>query len=942
MADRYSIAIDLQARGQAAADKLKATIEQIKDRAKGARDETDKIAESARTSSRDLIRTAEAIAAVTLAVRAVAKETREYVQESRKVALVVDSWRAVRVATSLAERSLAGYVAASTVGLTIVLEKALAVSAAYSRGVQASAFQSVKSGGQFGDVVAQDSLTRVLGRNDLKFISRLGSDTTISAIEELQKIEDPIQRARAAITAFGADARTALELAGAGFTNRIRDARNLAEELNGPTRESVQRLRDTFQALSAFSPFDGLRQSYRAFREEVSQGITIRIAATLDSLKNSGKSLPSSLAFGNDETLDPLGLGRASDRLSDRAKLPARVPTRAELIEQLRRGVGDLFPDPVSPSISTSGQIAAARGVLSSRGASLEGLRQQLSAAKSTAGDLARAFERGGVVGDSTTVAILQNSREIADLENRIKAIEEAENRRKQFDQFQVSIQKEVSFGELSPQQRRRAEAAQDFGPAGGALLNPLVRRETLAAIERARGSAQAESARVAGSDISVPLRGRALTGADTGADREAISNLERAIAAATAGQRERAEAVRKETEYRAEVVRLVAGPGGELAAVRAIAQLRLASIEKELAITGDIRAAEEQRLEVRRNQQLEELRYAKQRDENNRQTGGQVFDALVAGGAGARRFVSGLGLGFGRTAFGNAFAELARGTTGLLSLPGQTGADGRPNFLGRAVAGTPFGLDPQKVALDANTIATQANTAALLGGRAAGGVLSSIPGGVFGGASGSNPFIFSASGRSAGITGTDGLPLGIVGQGLGLGSPNLGLSLAQKIGAAAGIAGGGFLVKQGIQSGGLAGGLDIASGTSGALAALLPLIGVSGPAAPIFAGVALGAQVVKSLLPDRRKARARSIQEAIDASRFDFGDTAELFRDVSGSGALDKGNITIVQMNVSTLSPRTFLDHATEITDAVKKGIDADHPIVETLQGRLDTAGAY
>lgn len=934
MADRYSVVVDLQARGQAAADKLKSTIEQIKERARSAREETDKVAESARSSARDLIRTAEAIAAVSLAVRAVARETREYVQESRKVALVADSWRAVRVATRLAEQSLTGYVAASAIGLTVILQRAAAISAAYSRGVQASAFTAADSGASFGDVRAEGTLSRVLGRSDLGFVSRIGADNVVSAVQDLERIQDPIARAQAAIRSFGADAQTALELAGSGFVTRLRDARNLAEELDGPTRESVQRLRDTFQALSDFNPFDGIRQSYRSFREEARQGITIRIAAVLDSIKESGRNTPSALAFGNDATFD----------LVPKGNLPDQVPSAAQLVEQLRRGLADLAPSIVSPTVSTPGQVAAAQGIIRSRAASLEGLRQQLSVARSTAADLAQAVGRGGAVGDSATLALIQKAGDISDLEARISVLEKAES----FADLSKRVSADISFGQLSPARRRQAEAARDFGRAGSDLFDPLVNREDAATYARGIAVGRSEARRVAGSDLSVSLRGRGLTrtdispfGGDSGPDREAIANLERAIAEATAGQKERAAAVRQEVEFRSQLVRLIAGPGGELAAAREIARLRLEGAEKEREITQDTAEFERNRVAILREGALEQLRIARERDDRNRQTGGQVFDALLSGGAGVGRFVSGLGLGFGRQAFGNVFAELARGTTGALQLPGQTGADGRPNFLGRVLSGTPFGLDPNKVSLDANTIATQQNTAALLGGRGGSGILGSIPG-VFGGGSTSNPFIFSASGRSGGITGPDGLPLGIVGQGLNLGNPNLGLTLGQKIGAAAGIAGGGFLVKSGIQQGGLAGALDIGSGTAGALAALLPLIGVSGPAAPILAGAALGAQVIKGLLPDPRKARARSIQQAIDASRFDFGDTTELFRDISGSGALDKGNVTIVYMPVSTLSPRTFLDHSTEITDAVKKGIDANHPIVETLQGRLDTAAAY
>lgn len=387
-----------------------------------------------------------------------------------------------------------------------------------------------------------------------------------------------------------------------------------------------------------------------------------------------------------------------------------------------------------------------------------------------------------------------------------------------------------------------------------------------------------------------------------------------------------RIEASRESLAFETERIKLLTGPGGELAAIKAIADLRLQGAQQELQITGDLKAFDQQRLQIERDRQLEALRFAKERDDRNRQTGGQVFDALLAGGAGIRQFTTGLGLGFGRQIFGNGFAELARGTTGLLQLPGQTGADGRPNFLGRVLAGTPFGIDPTKAALDLNTLATQANTAALLGQSVGGGTISTLLGGpssIFGGA-GSNPLIFSAAGRSSGIIGADGLPLGIAGQGLGLGNPNFGLSLGQKIGIAGGIAGGGLLVASGIKQGGLAGAFDAGAGGLGALAGILTLAGVSGPAAPIVAGVALALQLGKQFLPDKRKSRAREIERLVNGSATDLGDTIGIDTDFSRGGTLanTKGGIVVIQ-NINAADSKSFLDRRDDIAAAVSQAID-------------------
>lgn len=397
-------------------------------------------------------------------------------------------------------------------------------------------------------------------------------------------------------------------------------------------------------------------------------------------------------------------------------------------------------------------------------------------------------------------------------------------------------------------------------------------------------------------------------------------------IAADQQARQGRVEDLRQELAFQSERLRLITGPGGELAAIRAIAQIRLEGVERELAITGDLRKADGERLQIARDRQLEELRYAKERDDRNRQTGGQVFDALLSGGAGIRGFASGLGLGAGRTAFGNLFSEFARNTTGLLSLPGQQNANGTPNFLGRVLAGTPFGLDPQKVALDANTIATQQNTAALLGGRVGGSVIGSILGGggggvsglpaIFGGGSGSNPFIFSATGNSGGsstpIFFGDGTPI----------IPSSGLSTASKVGSVAAAVGSGFLVKSGIQQGGVRGGLEASAGAAGAFAALAPLIGLAGPAAPIAAAVAVGLQVVKELLPDPRKKRSLEIQRQLEESKWSPGDVVGIDTDYARGGSIanTKGGVVVI---VNTMDAKSFLDRRDDIAAAVSTAIE-------------------
>ena len=777
----------------------------------------------------------------------------------------------------------------------------------------------IKSTGDAAEKILNLSITTGLTAKEVQ-IFQGALELSGASIEDLEKASIKLNQQLSDTGTTGQKARQSLASIGVSIY-----------DTNGALKEAGPLLLDLSRGLSSIGDrserdrigVDLLGKAYRALIPAFTE-----LEANVGTLKDLGFGIDEKTLRNADALADKLSIvekklgqlvfgaksfiASLADPILDAVLSPLQPRTRGGAI-----GGEEQFRAPASQfTITTPGQ-SLIRGALSggtgieAQRSQLSDLRTQIDSARLKLGQLADTPGLTNEAASREVAALRSLEAQYRKLEASIKASEDA---KREFDKLNA-------LGTFT---------VPDQFFAFGARRTPSLRRGAEQQLPLGLGTFSTSESEIAAANAG--------TAAATVAQNRALGAG--IIAQQQQADQRRVESIQQALAFESERLSLLAGPGGELATVKAITQLRLDAAEQELAITGDLRAADEARLRIFRDRALEELRIAKERDDRNRQTGGQVFDALLAGGSGVRGFVGGLGLGFGRTAFGNLFSEIARGTTGALQLPGQVGADGRPNLLGRVLSGTPFGLDPNKISIDANTLATQQNTAALLGGRGAASI-AGIPSTLFGGA-GANPLIFSATGRSSGITGPDGLPLGIVGQGLGLGNPNLGLTIGQKIGAGAAIAGGGFLVKSGIQQGGFGGALDVGSGVAGSLAALLPLIGVSGPAAPILAGAAIAAQVVKGFLPDPRKARARSIQQAIEASRFDFGDTAELFRDVSGSGAIDKGNITVIQMNVSTLSPRSFLDHATEITDAVREGIKGDHPIVETLQARLDTAGAY
>ena len=276
-------------------------------------------------------------------------------------------------------------------------------------------------------------------------------------------------------------------------------------------------------------------------------------------------------------------------------------------------------------------------------------------------------------------------------------------------------------------------------------------------------------------------------------------------------------------------------------------------------------------------------------------------FQALVSGGGrGITNFAREKGIAIGSTAVGNAAGMLFDQTGGgRLQIPGQ-GGPGSPNFLGKLLAGTPFGMDPAKAAqsfeLTANTSSTAVNTQAtidltnVMAAIASGGRASPLPGGsgvttVLGGAPLQVPYDPSPLGTSL-STG-----LSIAGSGAGVATAIRGGSATQTAMAGLGLASssrsllglhdfsvalpggtattasallgtgvqagvGALGVVNGLHTGGARGILQAAGGAAalvGAVVALAPALAAAGP---IGAAVAGGLMLTSMLMGDPRANR--------------------------------------------------------------------------------------
>ncbi len=383
----------------------------------------------------------------------------------------------------------------------------------------------------------------------------------------------------------------------------------------------------------------------------------------------------------------------------------------------------------------------------------------------------------------------------------------------------------------------------------------------------------------------------------------------------------------------RERLVELLAGPGGEVQAARTIRDLRISTARDEVELA-----------QANLDYQVRIAEISRRQREEFRQGLGSTFDALTAGGAGIRGYLSGFARTTGRTIFQNVGTDLFGGLAGRFALPGQTNGSGGLNFLGRALQGTVLGVSPEKLATDANTAATNANTAALIaaaGGNPAsvagltGGVASALGlGNIFSGVSRTNPLILSANGRA----GQGGTPivneLGDI-EGYVSGQSS---AFGRGVGISASLAGGAIGVLSGIRQGGARGAVTAAASASGAFAGLASFIPALGPAAPFAAAGALLLGLGGSLFPDPKKTRDAAINGEIDSRRFtDFSGTSySTDRFGRGFDSNFRGDLRPIVVNFNAVDAASLMDRRDDLTEVVRVAMSEGHPIVKEIQGAV------
>lgn len=909
--------IDAQARGTETLDKLNRTLDQIGESSKRvgratweAFKATAKALEDAAAAT---LQFAEQHKALTFLV---ASGTEQYVKHRIAVEGAVNSYRALRIALSPTAFTVATVAIGAATEATLRFAHAQGELIRLRReaaGLSGQASPDANNIRAFASTITGQSL----GTLDPDKLQRVALQASL--------LPDPFDRAALALKEFGKNAEQALPLLTLRTADAIQSARRLNDILDTDSQAALVRLKDRIEG-----PVQALRDLAQGFRDTE----TTAAAFFLRSIANAERF---GEAFGKAARAGQAGrFERPQDAPSaDLNDLQLQQVARDLAAEQRRRlGEVDVAIGrglEARERFTGTGDRSRINRFVLRRESTLEGARSTLSGFESQFDQSLGVFRQTGAGGQD----VLRAATGIEQARARIKSLELLEAERAEA--IRTNIEK------IREQTRAIKEATDAEIKARGTGGLALLQQQALpgtSALDVQQGRLRLESAALGPAAIRFQL-GRTRGVGDvadiaqrrTDTDQVALKGIQQRVNA------------------QSRIVELLAGPGGEVAAIEKVTALRIAAAKEEAAITRDGAALQERidQAELDRQVSLAELKRKQQNE--FRESAGRVFDALVAGGAGLRSFASGFALTTGRTIFQNASSELFRQGAGRLQLPGQVNAAGGLTGFGRLLQGTPLGVDPLKLATDANTLATAANTAALLGARG-GGVASgglslpipgigtvSLPGGLFGG----------GAGKSA-TSGPLAIPDGFGGVSI-ISKPTGGFGVGQAIGAA-GIGLGTFLgVRAGINQGGVQGGLTTAATLAGGGAAAIAtgLLGASaaaGPAAPILAGVGLALGVITSLFGDPKKKRAEQINRELTSRQYLDQSGADVVTDETGSsidtnklGQFRRGApVMVVNQNFAFLDGQQIVERRADFVDAMKQAVadGTGNPFIEEVRSRI------
>lgn len=881
---KYQLIVEAQARGEEELLRLERALTRVDDVTKKARNTTLEIAGS--------------IAAITAAFKAATASAGAFVSANiateASMQRTLNTYRALRLAIAAPGGAASVGLAAGTIAGGYALQKIIETTVERARQVQGASFSAASTGSSFQSAYTLQRAGTVTGR-DLGFLSGYSAADISAVTLKLRGIEDPILRASEAIRIFGKDGKMALETLDGRLAAATARAADLAEELDGPTRNSLNEFKSAFDN---FHPFQVLGDEFDDFAERFKVGVAKIAIDGVNAFRAMAKAAPQNFMVGAEGNAETAGFNPS-----------APIPSDAAFI---RGGRAD---------------AAGALGRLATPGANLGGT------------GLAAAFRAGG---GGTEGSVQLRLELIGKERGKLRALLSS-------DGLADTTFKDIAarLGRIDAEEKELQRFLKLNKPElvadPSTFVTPL---NTRVPSLRGRNSSLPNLPEF----ISTQADRNAFDSSSPGADQQATrAELERQKA-----QRERelsTSFARQFVSFEERRIELLTGPGGELDAINKIYELKKAGLEQELEFGGEIFNLTERRLQLEQERTLRILDLQRQRRDEARGLASDFVGSLQ----------SGRPQDFFRQQGGRLINQIGTNAlTGTFQRVQSTlGSIGAASGLGGLLKGTL--LDPSNATpIDKNTLATERNTAALERANGAGFQVSGPNGfntlralgpvggflgdlGVFGGASSSNPMVFSAANKST-VTPAPGF--------IGLGTTEAGAVVplsgglsktARGVGIAGAVAGGAIGAYTQFKAGGAQGALNGTAALAGAAGSILALSGVSGPAAPILAGVALGLQGIAMILGDPKKKRDAAINREISDAYYAENAPMSFSMDRFGRGYdyNKRGDMrgVPVTININALDSRSITDNRESIADAVRMAVYEGHGLNRAMQEAVGAA---
>lgn len=859
----------------------------------------------------------------------------------------LNAWRSLRLAVAAPGGTASIGLAAGTVAAGIAVQKAIETTLERARQVQDAAFKAAKSGSSFESAFTLQRASSVTGR-DLGFLSGYSAADISDVTLKLRAIPDPILRAKEAIALFGKDGEFALRTLDGRLAAATSRAADLAEELDGPTRNSLNELKTFFDNLH---PFQRLGDEFDNFAERFKIGVAKIVIDGKNSFEKLAAAAPQNFMVGPEGNAETSGFNPGAPVPSDgtfirggRADAEAALGRFATPGPNL--GGTALASAFRSGAVGTEGSIRLRLELIGQERNKLQGILSSKFLDDSTFKDIEARL--GRIDGEQKTLNL------------RLAGITNAEAIRASISDLEISKSGNtdplarilVERSKFLESLRKNGAGAADITRASDAFRDPLL-------------DAFNQSGRGLSSDRFGTKGLRLQTGGggtftvfnsdigDANPDTGASANSARLQAAAAQRERElNTTYARQFVQFEERKIELLTGPGGELDAINRIYELKKAGLEQELEFGNEIFNLTERRTALDQERTLRILDLQRQRRDESRGLASDFTASLQAGDPGGffrqqgSRLVNQVGT--------NLFTGTFQRAQGVLGKIGE--ASGMKSLL----AGTL--LDPANATpVDRNTLATDRNTDAIVAATRGGFQVSGpngfnamralgpvegflgklgVPTQVFSGASTSNPLVFSNNaGTGGGVTaapgfiglGTDAtgavVPL-TVGSGISKG--------AKGVGIAGLVAGGAIGAYTQFKAGGAQGALNGTAALAGAASGILALSGVGGPAAPIIAGIGLSMQAIAAILGDPKKKRDAEINRQLDAAYYEEPTSMAFNFDRFGRGydSNKRGDMRpIIIQNFDMIDGSGIMDRREFFADAVRQASYEGHGINRAMQ---------